>query len=72
MYKDDLHTDLKSPSRKEQTCTFYCRGVKTKNKNFALTEAKRLRFSTIGKYIDALLEYRRTIGGKGVENDDTV
>lgn len=60
MYKEELHTELPAIPRKEQTCTFYCRGVKTKNKNFALSEARRLRFSTIGKYIDALLEYRRS------------
>lgn len=61
MYEDELKTELKLIPRKDQTCTFYCRGVKTKNKNFALAEAKRLRYSTIGKYIDALLEYRRTL-----------
>lgn len=72
MYKKELETILDTKPRKEQTCTFYCRGVTVKNKNFALAEIKRLRYRTIGKYIDALLEYRRTIGQKDQDNGTSV
>jgi hypothetical protein len=69
MYKEELETKLETKPRKEQTCTFYCRGVTVRNKNFALAEIKKLRYRTIGKYIDALLEYRRTLGKKEVDDE---
>jgi hypothetical protein len=43
--------------------------ITVRNKNFALAEIKKLRYRTIGKYIDALLEYRRTLGKKEVDDE---
>jgi hypothetical protein len=65
MYDEKLKTELKEKPKLYKTCTFYCRGVEVRNRNFAKAEAKRLRFATMGKYIDALLEWRRTEHERG-------
>jgi hypothetical protein len=70
MYEEDLKTILTPKPKKPKTCTFYCRGVQVKNKKFATDESKRLRFATIGKYIDALIEYRRTNGQEDTSEGD--
>ena len=56
--KKDLVTSIRKEI-KEKTCTFYCRGVKISNKKFALEEAKRLGFPTVGRYIDAMIDSRK-------------
>lgn len=65
MYDESLQTKVKEQPKRHRQCTFYCRGVEARNRAFAKAEAKRLRFTTLGKYIDALLEYRRTEHEKG-------
>lgn len=68
MYDEKLQTELKEKPKVHRSCTFYCRGVEVRNRNFAKAEAKRLRFATMGKYIDALLEWRRTEYERGNEH----
>jgi hypothetical protein len=64
MYDEKLKTKLKPKTVPPKTCTFYCRGIEIRNRKFALDEVKKLRFASIGKYIDALLEWRRLESSK--------